>query len=228
MALAWVLFNLTGTLVDHDRPRPAARRHRAARRGPSCSTSVPVRLKSTPCEGHRRTVLGSQACLVRKGASRRNLARREALRGEMLLEAAGALRADDSCLLYVVSRGEDADTIWLAGCGRTARRTTPRCARPASRRRSLGRGPLIAGMDGRASSRRWAVRGLTPKPPRPYAALTGADPCRPTVPHGVLLTTCGSTNCSGSRDRRPSCRCRQAVAAERLAGEIAPVIARLT
>lgn len=68
----------------------------------------------------------------------------------ILLEAAGALRADDSCLLYVVSRGEDADTIWVSEVW------TDREAHDASLRapgvpETIARArPLIAGMDGRA------------------------------------------------------------------------------
>ncbi len=68
----------------------------------------------------------------------------------ILLEAADALRADDSCLLYVVSRGEDADTIWVSEVW------TDREAHDASLRapgvpETIARArPLIAGMDGRA------------------------------------------------------------------------------
>jgi quinol monooxygenase YgiN len=68
----------------------------------------------------------------------------------ILLEAADALRADDSCLLYVVSRGEDADTIWVSEAW------TDREAHDASLRapgvpETIARArPLIAGMDGRA------------------------------------------------------------------------------
>jgi quinol monooxygenase YgiN len=68
----------------------------------------------------------------------------------ILLEAADALRADDSCLLYVVSRGEDADTIWVSEAW------TDREAHDASLRapgvpEMIARArQLIAGMDGRA------------------------------------------------------------------------------
>ena len=68
----------------------------------------------------------------------------------ILLEAADALRADDSCLLYVVSRGEDADMIWVSEAW------TDREAHDASLRapgvpETIARArPLIAGMDGRA------------------------------------------------------------------------------
>jgi len=68
----------------------------------------------------------------------------------ILLEAADALRADDSCLLYVVSRGEDADTIWVSEAW------TDREAHDASLRapgvpETIARArPLIAGMNSRA------------------------------------------------------------------------------
>jgi quinol monooxygenase YgiN len=68
----------------------------------------------------------------------------------ILLEAADALRADASCLLYVVSRGEDADTIWVSEAW------TDRDAHDASLRapgvpETIARArPLIAGIDGRA------------------------------------------------------------------------------
>ena len=68
----------------------------------------------------------------------------------ILLEAAEALRADDSCLLYVVSRGEDPDTIWVSEAW------TDREAHDASLRapgvpETIARArPLIAGIDGRA------------------------------------------------------------------------------
>jgi quinol monooxygenase YgiN len=68
----------------------------------------------------------------------------------ILLEAAEALRADDACLLYVVSRGEDDDTIWVSEAW------TDREAHDASLRapgvpETIARArPLIAGMDGRA------------------------------------------------------------------------------
>ena len=69
---------------------------------------------------------------------------------EILLEAADALRADDSCLLYVVSRGEDEDTIWVSEAW------TDREAHGASLRapgvpETIARArPLIAGLGGRA------------------------------------------------------------------------------
>jgi quinol monooxygenase YgiN len=68
---------------------------------------------------------------------------------EILLAAADALRADDDCLLYVVSR-EGADTIWVTEAW------TDREAHDASLRapgvpETIARArPLIAGMEGRA------------------------------------------------------------------------------
>jgi quinol monooxygenase YgiN len=68
----------------------------------------------------------------------------------ILLEAAEALRTNESCLLYVVSRGEDEDTIWVSEAW------TDRDAHDASLRapgvpETIARArPLIAGMDGRA------------------------------------------------------------------------------
>jgi quinol monooxygenase YgiN len=68
----------------------------------------------------------------------------------ILLEAAESLRANDSCLLYVISRGDDADTIWVSEAW------TDRAAHDASLDNAAARDqiararPLIAGMDGRA------------------------------------------------------------------------------
>jgi quinol monooxygenase YgiN len=78
----------------------------------------------------------------------------------ILLEAADALRADDSCLLYVVSRGEDADTIWVSEAW------TDREAHDASLRapgvpETIARArPLIAGIDGRAEFTPLGGKGL--------------------------------------------------------------------
>ena len=78
----------------------------------------------------------------------------------ILFEAADALRADDSCLLYVVSRGEDADTIWVSEAW------TDREAHDASLRapgvpETIARArPLIAGMDGRAEFTPLGGKGL--------------------------------------------------------------------
>ena len=68
----------------------------------------------------------------------------------ILLEAADALRANDACLLYVVSRGGDEDTIWVSEAW------TDREAHDASLRapgvpETIARArPLIAGMNSRA------------------------------------------------------------------------------
>ena len=78
----------------------------------------------------------------------------------ILLEAADALRADDSCLLYVVSRGDDADTIWVSEAW------TDREAHDASLRapgvpETIARArPLIAGMDGRVEFTPLGGKGL--------------------------------------------------------------------
>jgi quinol monooxygenase YgiN len=68
---------------------------------------------------------------------------------EILLAAAGALRADESCLLYVVAREGD-DAIWVTEVW------TDRAAHDASLRapgvpEMIARArPLIAGIEGRA------------------------------------------------------------------------------
>jgi quinol monooxygenase YgiN len=79
---------------------------------------------------------------------------------EILLEAAEGLRANDDCLLYVVSRGEDEDTIWVSEAW------TDREAHDASLRapgvpETIARArPLIAGMDGRAEFTPLGGKGL--------------------------------------------------------------------
>jgi quinol monooxygenase YgiN len=79
---------------------------------------------------------------------------------EILLEAADGLRANDDCLLYVVSRGEDEDTIWVSEAW------TDREAHDASLRapgvpETIARArPLIAGMDGRAEFTPLGGKGL--------------------------------------------------------------------
>ena len=69
----------------------------------------------------------------------------------ILLEAADSLRANESCLLYVVSRAsDDADAIWVTEAW------TDRAAHDASldmpdAKEQIARAmPLIAGIDGRA------------------------------------------------------------------------------
>jgi quinol monooxygenase YgiN len=79
---------------------------------------------------------------------------------EILLEAAEGLRANDDCLLYVVSRGGDEDTIWVSEAW------TDREAHDASLRapgvpETIARArPLIAGMDGRAEFTPLGGKGL--------------------------------------------------------------------
>jgi quinol monooxygenase YgiN len=79
---------------------------------------------------------------------------------EILLEAADGLRANDACLLYVVSRGQDEDTIWVSEAW------TDREAHDASLRapgvpETIARArPLIAGLDGRAEFTPLGGKGL--------------------------------------------------------------------
>ena len=97
----------------------------------------------------------------------------------------------------MVSRGEDADTIWVTEAW------TDREAHDASLRapgvpETIARArPLIAGMDGRAEFAPLAARGLTPEPPRPSPLHEGSDPYT-TRPWRMVfsVTTRGSTNCS--------------------------------
>jgi quinol monooxygenase YgiN len=68
----------------------------------------------------------------------------------ILLEAAESLGANDSCLLYVVSRGEDADTIWVSEAWTDRAAHDASLDDPAAREQIARARPLIAGMDGRA------------------------------------------------------------------------------
>ena len=78
---------------------------------------------------------------------------------EILLEAAESMRANDECLLYVVSR-EDADAIWVTEAW------TDREAHAASldvpgAREQIGRAmPLIAGIDNRVEFEPLGGKGL--------------------------------------------------------------------
>jgi quinol monooxygenase YgiN len=78
----------------------------------------------------------------------------------ILLEAAEALRTNEACLLYVVSRGEHEDTIWVSEAW------TDREAHDASLRapgvpETIARArPLIAGMNGRAEFTPLGGKGL--------------------------------------------------------------------
>jgi quinol monooxygenase YgiN len=69
---------------------------------------------------------------------------------EILLEAADALRANEGCLLYVVSRGEDEDTIWVSEAWTDREAHDASLDNPAARDQIARARPLIAGMDGRA------------------------------------------------------------------------------
>jgi quinol monooxygenase YgiN len=77
----------------------------------------------------------------------------------ILLEAANGLRADEACLLYVVSR-EGEDTVWVTEVW------TDRAAHDASLRapgvpEMIARArPLIAGMEGRAEFQPLGGKGL--------------------------------------------------------------------
>jgi quinol monooxygenase YgiN len=79
---------------------------------------------------------------------------------EILLEAADGLRANHACLLYMVSRGEDEDTIWVSEAW------TDREAHDASLRapgvpETIARArPLIAGVDGRTEFTPLGGKGL--------------------------------------------------------------------
>jgi quinol monooxygenase YgiN len=78
----------------------------------------------------------------------------------ILLEAAESLRANDSCLLYVVSRGEDADTIWVSEAWTDRAAHDASLDNPAARDQIARARPLIAGMDGRAEFTPLGGKGL--------------------------------------------------------------------
>jgi quinol monooxygenase YgiN len=69
----------------------------------------------------------------------------------ILLEAAAGLRADEKCLLYVVSRGlDDLDAVWVTEAW-TDREAHDASLRAPGTPEMIARArPLIAGMDGRA------------------------------------------------------------------------------
>ena len=79
---------------------------------------------------------------------------------EILLEAADALRANEGCLLYVVSRGEDEDTIWVSEAWTDREAHDASLANPAARDQIARARPLIAGMDGRAEFTPLGGKGL--------------------------------------------------------------------
>jgi quinol monooxygenase YgiN len=79
---------------------------------------------------------------------------------QILLEAADALRANDGCLLYVVSRGEDEDTIWVSEAWTDREAHDASLDNPAARDQIARARPLIAGMDGRAEFTPLGGKGL--------------------------------------------------------------------
>jgi quinol monooxygenase YgiN len=79
----------------------------------------------------------------------------------ILLEAAESLRANEGCLLYVVSRStEDADTIWVTEAWTDRAAHDSSLDDPAARDQIARARPLIAGMDGRAEFEPLGGKGL--------------------------------------------------------------------
>jgi quinol monooxygenase YgiN len=80
----------------------------------------------------------------------------------ILLEAADALRADERCLLYVVSRGiDDPDAIWVSEAW-TDREAHDASLRAPGTPEMIARArPLIAGMEGRAEFAPVGGKGLS-------------------------------------------------------------------
>jgi quinol monooxygenase YgiN len=69
----------------------------------------------------------------------------------ILLEAAEALRANEACLLYVVSRElDDSDTIWVTEAWTDSEAHRTSLDAPAAKEQIARAMPLIAGIDGRA------------------------------------------------------------------------------
>jgi quinol monooxygenase YgiN len=77
----------------------------------------------------------------------------------ILLEAADALRANDACLLYVVSR-EDADTIWVTEAWTDRDAHAASLDDPAAKDQIARAMPLIAGIDDRAEFEPLGGKGL--------------------------------------------------------------------
>ena len=78
----------------------------------------------------------------------------------ILLEAADGLRANGACLLYMISRGADEDTIWVSEAwtdreAHDASLQAPGVPETVARAR-----PLIAGIDGRAEFTPLGGKGL--------------------------------------------------------------------
>jgi quinol monooxygenase YgiN len=77
----------------------------------------------------------------------------------ILLEAADALRANDDCLLYVVSR-ENAQTIWVTEAWTDRAAHDASLDDPAAKDQIARARPLIAGMGGRAEFEPLGGKGL--------------------------------------------------------------------
>jgi quinol monooxygenase YgiN len=78
----------------------------------------------------------------------------------ILLEAAESLRANADCLLYVVSRGADADTIWVSEAWTDRAAHDASLEAPRAREQIARARPLIAGIDGRAEFTPLGGKGL--------------------------------------------------------------------
>ena len=79
---------------------------------------------------------------------------------EILLEAAEGLRANADCLLYVVSRGEDEDTIWVSEAWTDREAHDASLHAPGVPEMIARARPLIAGMDGRAEFTPFGGKGV--------------------------------------------------------------------
>jgi quinol monooxygenase YgiN len=77
----------------------------------------------------------------------------------ILLEAADALRANDACLLYVVSR-EGADTIWVTEAWTDREAHDASLDDPAAKDQIARAMPLIAGIENRAELTPLGGKGL--------------------------------------------------------------------
>jgi quinol monooxygenase YgiN len=78
----------------------------------------------------------------------------------ILLNAAESLRANESCLLYVVSRGADDDTIWVSEAWTDREAHDASLDDPAAKEQIARAMPLIAGIDGRAEFEPLGGKGL--------------------------------------------------------------------
>jgi quinol monooxygenase YgiN len=77
----------------------------------------------------------------------------------ILLEAADALRANDGCLLYVISR-EDADTIWVTEAWTDREAHGASLDAPEAKHQIARAMPLIAGLEGRVEFEPLGGKGL--------------------------------------------------------------------